>query len=206
MKLSIASLVVVLTFGACKKGENDPFSLASRKARICGEWTVSNEVITSSNSYTSMGITNTNTYNSTYNGQTQTSVSVNNGTTYNDSYNYTIDVEIKKDGTFTLTQREGANVYTNSGVWSFVGKSKTAELKNKEAILLYITKEEENSGGEIYTYTLGEPNGNNSYLMVIDKLSKKEIVFKSENQSTSTNSNGFSSNSSYSRTTTWTAK
>jgi hypothetical protein len=198
-KLSLLTLTTTLFLGACKKSENDPFSLSSRKARICGEWKVTKDDYTSTNVNTSNSTTSTST--STYNGSTEYYTYTSGSFTSQSTNIYTTDVEINKDGTFLFTRTDADGVSKSSGNWSFLGKSKSADLKNKEAIILYFTDEEQTGFGDIESYSTGNPTGENAYTLIIDKLSKKEIVFKSENKSTGSNYTG-----TYSSTIVWTAK
>ena len=60
--LGAAAMVLVANLSSCKKGENDPFlSLKSRKARLCGEWTVTKSEGTSSYA-TGIALTSNSTY------------------------------------------------------------------------------------------------------------------------------------------------
>lgn len=192
-KLIILSLgAVALTAGisSCKKGENDPFlSMKSRKSRLAGEWTVTKmegtkvEVETFSvggDDYT-MTTTTTTTYdgaNEVDDVKTETSSSM--GTvTENDSYSnpHTVSYTFDKDGTFKMvdTDTDDGDVNTIEGTWAFVGKSKTAELKNKEAISLFYNKMTTTSGSTTSTSTVTGQDWPS--IMVIDQLKSKEIVF-----------------------------
>lgn len=176
--IAIAGLT---TISSCKKGENDPFlSLKSRKARITGEWQLTEGTRTSSS--TAFGITTTNT--ATYTGS---SVSYD-GT----SYSYTEKLTIAKDGTYEVAIVQDGDAYTEKGNWFFAGKIKDFDLKNKEAIMF--VAQQYSSGGQIETYD-GLYSGD---VMIIDQLKNKEIIFKG---SFSYNgNNGSTSNSSYDRT------
>lgn len=171
----------VLSFMGCKKGENDPFmSLKSRKARLAGEWKVTANEQTYS--YTSTFGSNSST--TTYNGSTETEKEmVGGGVEIITVREYTIEYVFEKDGTYSITQTEDGESYVIKGHWSFIGKSKKAELKNKEAIAL--TYDSETFGGEGITYS-------GSFFpfetIIIDQLKSKEIIFTYDESSTSPSS------------------
>lgn len=193
-------MVLVANLSSCKKGENDPtLSLKSRKSRLVGEWTVTKAEGTSS---TATGVALT-SYSSTttFDGTTQistmtTAAGAGNPSTYSYTQAYTFD----KDGTFTMTYTEGTDVTVYEGNWMFLGKNKTSELKNKEAVMLSITKETNTSDG---TSTTESYTGYNNMTMtfVLDQLKSKEIVMIEEN----THVDGNTTTSSKT-TTTLTAK
>jgi hypothetical protein len=211
--LSLAAIALMANLSSCKKGENDPFlSLKSRKARVVGEWTVTKEEGTSQDiskiSFGGVTVTTTTNETSTYNGTLFTSTSVTTSSaggnplenTYNDVYTQSYTFE--KDGSFTLETVYTGQNYTEKieGTWAFVGKSKTAELKNKEAIALSITKYSDIDNGVTTTYSA--TGFDDSIIIAIDRLKNKEMVFIRE--STYSEPNGDTGSSSL--TTTLTAK
>ncbi|MEY3425959.1 MAG: hypothetical protein RL679_1317 [Bacteroidota bacterium] len=211
--LSLAAIALIANLSSCKKGENDPFlSLKSRKARVVGEWTVTKEEGTSQDiskiSFGGVTVTTTTNETSTYNGTLFTSTSVTTSSaggnplenTYNDVYTQSYTFE--KDGSFTLETVYTGQNYTEKieGTWAFVGKSKTAELKNKEAIALSITKYSDIDNGVTTTYSA--TGFDDSIIIAIDRLKNKEMVFIRE--STYSEPNGDTGSSSL--TTTLTAK
>lgn len=211
--LSLAAIALMANLSSCKKGENDPFlSLKSRKARVVGEWTVTKEEGTSQDiskiSFGGVTVTTTTDETSTYNGTLFTSTSVTTSSaggnplenTYNDVYTQSYTFE--KDGSFTLETVYTGQNYTEKieGTWAFVGKSKTAELKNKEAIALSITKYSDIDNGVTTTYS--STGFDDSIIIAIDRLKNKEMVFIRE--STYSEPNGDTGSSSL--TTTLTAK
>lgn len=168
------------TVSSCKKGENDPFiSLKSRKARITGEWKLSEGTLFSSSTGNGSSYTSTTTYTE--------STATSNGNTYA----YTETLTIDKDGTYEVKIMEDGASSTVSGNWFFAGKIKEQDLKNKEAIMLVPLEYSE--PGYIETYT-GLYGGD---ILLIDQLKNKELIFKGEFSHTST---GYSSNSTYDRT------
>lgn len=143
---AILSILSILTFESCKKGEGDPIlSLKSRKARVVGEWTI-DKLDNSTNSSSS----------STYDGSTSSSTSsvtmgiegttfvTEESSTYSSSgasYSSTSNgkgsveatLEFKKDGTFeramdfkninftnTFIYDGNSNVSTNSASYKIV--------------------------------------------------------------------------------------
>ena len=180
------TLCAVLLSGisaSCKKGEDDPFlSLRSRKARLAGEWTLSKK----ESSYKSDNTSTTFTETSSYDGTTETgnSIITENGQPAVESYSYTSTYSCKytfdKDGTYQIVTTTTSSVITETGVWSFVGKSREKELKNKEAILL--TKlsgtssytNGTNPSAEEYTGVTGAAGK----VFLISRLANKEMVLE----------------------------
>ena len=211
--LSLAAIALMANLSSCKKGENDPFlSLKSRKARVVGEWTVTKEEGKSQDiskiSFGGVTVTTTTNETSAYNGTLYTSSSVTTssagGSPQNSSNSdaYTQSFTFEKDGTFSMETVYTGQNYTEKmeGTWAFVGKSKTAELKNKEAIALSITKYTDIDNGVISFYS--STGLEDSFIMAIDRLKNKEMVFISE--STYTYDDGDTGSST--TTTTLTAK
>jgi hypothetical protein len=211
--LSLAAIALMANLSSCKKGENDPFlSLKSRKARVVGDWTVTMEEGKSQDiskiSFGGVTVTTTTNETSTYNGTLFTSTSVTTSSaggnplenTYNDVYTQSYTFE--KDGSFSLETVYTGQNYTEKmeGTWAFVGKSKTAELKNKEAIALSVTKYSDIDNGVTTTYSA--TGFDDSIIIAIDRLKNKEMVFIQE--STYSEPNGDTGSSSL--TTTLTAK
>jgi hypothetical protein len=165
-KIFYFALIAIIIAGmstvtSCKKGENDPFlSLRSRKARITGEWKLSQGTITSS--FTSGSLSGSSTQ--IYTGSTCTS----DGNTYSYSENLTI----KKDGTYEVVIVDDGFVYTVKGLWFFAGKIKDLDIKNKEAVVF--SEQQYNESGYSETYK-GLYGGD---VMIIDQLKNKEIIFK----------------------------
>ena len=209
--LSLAAIALMANLSSCKKGENDPFlSLKSRKARVVGEWTVTMEEGTNQDiskiSFGGVTVTTTTNETSTYNGALYTSTSVTTssagGNPQNSTYTdvYTQSYTFEKDGTFSLETVYTGQNYTEKieGTWAFVGKSKTAELKNKEAIALSITKYLDIDNGVTTTYSA--TGFDDSIIIAIDRLKNKEMVFIQE--STYSEPNGDTGSSSLSTTLT----
>ncbi|MES2588581.1 MAG: hypothetical protein V4622_06325 [Bacteroidota bacterium] len=187
VKYILILTIITSTFIGCKKGENDPFlSLKSRKARISGEWTMS--------SAESKSTDESGTMTSTYDGATQTNTFTPiSGTNVISTTKITSDFTIDKNGTFktvsTTTSTSGSTtVITTEGNWVFAGKSKNADLKKKEAILLSITSQTET--GELGLSQTG--TFMNDGILIIDRLKNKEMIIKydeSRDYVNNTNSN-----------------
>ena len=179
--LALAAVVLVsgASFTACKKGENDPaLSLSSRKSRLVGEWTLSKGETKS----TSGSSTTTTTYTETSATQSSGGASV--------TFTYTEKMEIVKDGTYTSTvvvtnPGSSAETYTTKGRWSFLGKNKDAEYKNKEVLALMETSSSE-SGTTTCNCTTTESNPDYADLYEIDQLKSKEMIVKYKNTITGT--------------------
>ncbi len=168
------------TISSCKKGENDPFlSLKSRKARITGEWKLTEGTITSSSNFGG----STFTYTTTYTNTTSTS----NGST--NAYSETLTIE--KDGTYEVAIIDDGYPTTISGNWFFVGKIKDIDIKKKEAIMFVAQKFSEPGYVETYNGLYG------GEVMIMDQLKNKEVVFKGSFTSSST---GYNGSNAYDRT------
>lgn len=176
--IAIAGLTAVT---GCKKGENDPFlSLKSRKARISGEWKLSEGTVTESQ--TSGGTTNTDV--TTYSGTTVSS----GGSTSTYSETLTID----KDGTFEVNIVEDGFSNTIRGNWYFSGKSKDIDLKKKEAIIFSELQYISTGGTSTYTGLYADQ------ILLIDQLKNKEIIFKGK--ITYSETGGYAASYEYDRT------
>lgn len=207
MKRIIVMAIGISLLGAgvqsCKKGENDPaLSLKSRKSRVAGEWTVSSsEQTKTDNSKQTIANPNTgqpevvdkkvvSTY--IYNGAIQTNTTTTTYASYTPNVTtsteaYTATYVFEKDGTFTYTTTgTGKEKDVVTGTWNFLGKNKSAELKNKEAIMLTIlntTSTDEDGESTTYAKTGLET----SMIFVLDQLKSKEIVIKNETSYTNPN-------------------
>lgn len=167
---TIFYLTIFLVFAsACKKGEEDPFlSLATRKARLCGEWTMNDYSFESKDIHP--GYTNWSTTNMIEDKLNFLSVFVDD-TVRNEKTIISYTITIDKDGTWkriseancvrveNFTGAPGIGTYsyheliTESGTWAFVDATKN-EYKNKERISLSTTEHKyENRGGtNVYTW------------------------------------------------------
>ncbi len=187
LSLSIIALLFVSYFTACKKGDNDPFSLRSRKARLTGVWILKN--VDLKETEVNNGNIDITTY--SYDGATMTVTEDGEGetTTYSET------IEVKKDGTFTQEQLVQAGYVTFkikiSGVWSFVYGNKENKIKNKERIQFIAEKRTETYNGNIEEITFEGIsqylNNANNYLL--DRLSNKELVFRFDAEKTETYTN-----------------
>lgn len=178
---ALIAVLVLTTITGCKKGENDPFlSLKSRKARISGEWKLSEGTVANTSSD---------------NGTTDSQITTYTGTSASfdgDIVAYTETLTIDKDGTFEVKIVQDGDPYTVRGNWFFSGKSKDADLKKKEAIIFSETEYISTSGVSKYTGLYGDQ------LLMIDQLKNKEIIFKGK--ITYQSSNGSSGTYTYDRT------
>jgi hypothetical protein len=143
--------------------------LKSRKARLVGEWKLSEGSITATDG--------ADVLNYSYDGNTCVVSGAANG-----SWAYTQDVSFKKDGTFTISLFEDGDRTVFEGNWYFLGANKEGELKNKEAVNLVYTKITDTpAGGVPSTITASGFFNNGLYNGIgatyrIDRLSNKEIV------------------------------
>ena len=176
MKTSIKILVAAMAissvgFVGCKKGEGDPFlSLASRKARLAGEWTVT------AGEGKDTDASGTDTW--VYDGTTETTTFSSGGTSTN---KYTMEYTFEKDGTYKMVYTDNnvtAIVSTSTGTWNWTGG--VGEMKNKSQVVL--TQLTWASGSVSQSWT-----GDNAPTSVMDvyQLKGKEIIFKSTGSTTS---------------------
>ena len=183
----LSILILTLCLSSCKKGENDPFiSLQSRKARLIGEWKVTNEVITASESYLDSNLN----INSVYDGNKKMNIIVtetpSGNKTSKDSTYYSQSLSVKKDGTYIQKIIKGSNLNITEGTWSFLGKSEINNLKKKEAIFLTTNKTTISNGNETNIYDYTNLNG---ITIVIDQLKNKELITIVENSFLNENTN-----------------
>lgn len=192
--IAIASIAITASLStSCKKGENDPFlSLSSRKARLSGEWTVSSSYSKSTNTSGSNTMININDFNGSVNTYTYTF----NGLATSSTENKTIEFTINRDGSFSKTtvNTTDEEKYEETGIWTFAGKDKTSEYKNKEVVVFYTQKTVYTDLTDNSTSTEETTSVNFGDTYVIDQLKGKEVIFKAS-QSSSDNSNSNTSES-----------
>jgi hypothetical protein len=180
-----------MLFTSCKKGENDPgLSLRSRTNRLVGKWTISKGNVKETTGI----ITETTTIDGT-------SFTYNPGNGSNTtSGTFVGTVEFEKSGGFTdirtFTVNGVANTTTIKGNWSWVGKNKEQNLKNKEAVYLTNTSFISNAGGSTSISWINPTGGS---IWIIDQLKSKEMIVKYE---TSQSTGGASSSTSVNWTLT----
>ncbi|MGD1846582.1 MAG: hypothetical protein ACFB10_14435 [Salibacteraceae bacterium] len=180
----ISSLVLLLAVGVglfsttgCRKGENDPFfSLRSRKARLTGDWTVQESILTN----------NDTTY--TYDG-TNLTVTVG-GAEIFQPYPVTYTWKFENDGKYEMVETrtfpdgffgQGTLGYvetvTTNGIWNFAGGDD--DYRNGERLLLLpdqIQTTRSNSGSNIVAENIeGQING---VVYDIDQLRNTEMDWK----------------------------
>lgn len=176
--IGLLILYSILLITSCKKGENDPFfSLMSRKARIAGEWELTEATYNIANIEIIDGRQYRSTYNSVYKNGTETYTEIDIG--YNErkgTYKYKREIHFDKKGNYKTIYKDESLKYESTGYWAFLSKNKEADLKNKEAIALATTSG--NFSSNIYTYAENYSvigfNVTNTYL--IDRLTNKELV------------------------------
>jgi hypothetical protein len=128
-------LIIVSILSSCKKGADDPkISLRSRKARLAGEWRMKqgNAAIT----YDETGSTpyaqgfvfdgSSCKASQTYAGSSPAVY----------SFAYILNLNIKKDGSFVLTENYGGKTLKANGTWDFL--KGVGEMKSKEEVIFRI--------------------------------------------------------------------
>jgi len=170
--LALAAVILVsgASFTACKKGENDPgLSMKIRYGRLTGEW----KLIKGEAKSSSGGVTTTETIDGTTYTYTAGGSSAITGTFVGV---FTAD----KDGTYTMVQTRtiggNATVNTEKGNWSWVGKNKEQDLKNKEAVYMTPTSSVTTTGAGTSTTTWTNPVSGS--IWILDQLKSKEMVVK----------------------------
>jgi hypothetical protein len=168
LKFAAIAIIAVVTLGACKKGENDPFlSLKSRNARITGVWnlTEGSSSITSVQTFNGTTYTDIQSTTTTATSQTQTD----NGSSI--TIPYTQTMEIMKDGTYVRTVVAGGSsigqTHTGNWWWENSNKKKVRiafdddagsmyidRLKNKELVLTYDEIYSSSSSTDTYTSSM----------------------------------------------------
>jgi hypothetical protein len=174
----LIAIIAIPTFQSCKKGENDPaISLRSRKARLVGEWKLSQGTVEKK--------IGSNVLNYAFDGAKCVTTGDVNTTT-----NYTEDLSIMKDGTFTFSIFDDGKKIIYLGNWYFLGANKDSDIKNKECVNFVITKctytppsgttvEMDYTGFyydlRIINLPFSEGNG---FTWQLDELKNKEIIVK----------------------------
>jgi len=166
----LVAVMAIPTFQSCKKGADDPaISLKSRKARLCGDWTLTSGTITFTSSTTSVN---------TYNG---TTVSYSTG----GSVSYTQTMSIVKDGTFKLTILDDGDQYAYEGQWYFMDGNKDKKIKDKECVGFVETKLTYTPAGGTSSIT-SWVSTNPDMIWQLDELKSKEIIVTINEVTTST--------------------
>jgi len=214
--VAIIAIIIITAFTGCKKGAEDPtISLLSRKARLTGTWVIKEGdwTTTDYNTKSNLPFTpyispelmahiygkahiNTTTYNFSGGKLTIT----NDGDSYTEDY---LDsVIFNKDGSFIEYKNEhyidGNYTYdytsTTEGFWYFLPKNKQLEVKNKQRVMIELTKSDWSStrdySGTSYTShgtrTYDGTTGENNTLFDFKELSNKEIIIELNSKVTKT--------------------
>lgn len=203
---TLGGLIITSSFLSCKKGEHDSFlSLRSRKARLEGNWSVVNQEISQTNIDGSSTEKIDSRYDGAINITTTTVTDAGTTVTGSDTSKYTTNLVIKKDGNYTLTivNDNKLDITTTEGTWVFLGKSKINKLKNKEAIVLTVTKTIVSDGNVTnsidYTGLNGADSNTKSTVLLLDELKNKEMITIVEENSS--NGTGLASTKKLTKTT-----
>ncbi len=183
ISLSLITLLIASFFAGCKKGDNDPFSLLSRKARITGVWNLT------SADYEEKDVDDNGTdiTSYTYDGTNMTKTIDGSGETYA----YSEKITINKDGTFTnvtkkdkryfdsgdLTWKTGTQTETLDGVWYFLSGNKDLDVKNKERVEFLVEKYKKvDPNGDTFEYEMSGASNAFVNILLLDRLANKEII------------------------------
>jgi hypothetical protein len=197
-------LAISFILTSCKKGEEDPFfSLKSRKARLKGEWKLTDiEGAHTNDNYS---------YTSSYSDGVRTDIRSD-----GDINSYRFNLDFKFDGKKNFKQFLYFSYLDNSyfesetleGVYAFEGASKNDNLKSKEAIILYASTDiYESSDSESYeTKIEGDPSYPIQFRII--RLTNKEMILDVSQRTKSqyTYESGTTINSQSNGTERWTLK
>ena len=178
--------ITLVPFSACKKGANDPsISLRSRTGRLTGVWKLS-AFDQTKKTVTGTTFVTTTTVVTSYDGTFKTEVTTvkagnGNPNTSTDKVTYSATFTVNKDHTFKMEIVEDGQTDVIEGTWAWI-EGNGAELKKKEAIQIFITKETF-SGGSAMTVT----GFNNGATLVLSRLANDEIQIDLTESTTSSN-------------------
>jgi len=155
----------------CKKGEDDPLiSLRSRKARVCGDWSLTSGTMSQSSRYGNI-VSSTNMIMTQYaysGTNTYVNGSFSQTTPYTGTYKYSITFD--KDGSFSATEVYDGEVQITSGTWNFTDG--VGDAKKREQIVLFFKSSTGISGSTTLSYS-----GNKVYMTFnIKELRNKKMV------------------------------
>jgi len=165
-------IVIIISFSLtnCKKGEDDPFfSFRSRKARITGEWVLKSGNIVQKDANSEIV--------QTFDGNYKYISS--------DTIPFQEKWTISKNGDFEKIVITSVTS-TTTGTWSFGNKDKAKDLKNKESLVVRITRYQTNQwSGPIDISYSGTTGPIETYIM--KELRNKTLTIKYEGTSTENN-------------------
>lgn len=133
---TLLALVLLATlFTTCKKGEEDPaFSLRTRKARLTGDWIMTEG--SASITYFVYGAPYNDAFKFDGSNLTLNSTeSTGPPTIYVGKYS--LSLSFKKDGTFTASENFAGKPFNANGTWNFT--SGVGKAKNKDGIVMKIS-------------------------------------------------------------------
>lgn len=182
-KIIALSLFAVLLIGfatQCKKGEEDPLlSLRSRKARVCGDWSLTSGSAVYSSRGTNYSSTNSILFTQAAYSESYTYVSGSFSQSGSATGTYKYDITFEKDGSFNLTEIIDGEVVIASGTWNFTDG--IGDTKKREQIVLFLKSSTGISGSTTLSYT-----GNQVYMTFnIKELRNKKMVITREEMTSS---------------------
>jgi hypothetical protein len=152
-----------ILYSGCKKGDDDPFiSIFSRKARICGEWNITEGRI----DYGTPDIAEIDYYSNGGKVTVQATQGSIDGT-------YTWTYSINRDGSYKMFRivrlpYNPSYTVTEEGYWYFLSKNKGTDRKNKECVAFQAVTSKVDL--VTYEYQTGDPT-----IYDIVQLSNKKI-------------------------------
>lgn len=193
--MAITALTTSVSLNSCRKGEEDPaISLRSRKARLVGDW----KLTEGKTDQTQNGSLSTTTYDgtneiTTSNGQSDTTGFTNNMTFNSDGTYQSVTVTTTSFSFWGITSTTTTTT-TEDGTWDF--NSGIGDEKAKTKVLIHPTKSVEvavtsssTSGTTTTTNTDVYTSNTFDYSMYMTCLSNKELKFTINFNSTVTGGN-----------------
>lgn len=196
--LVLTAIIIIPLVQSCKKGDGDPFfSIYSRKARLAGDWKISNYKETIS--YKKI------TIETTFDGSKKKEVTtvhdsiihVTNPTPHDSTFDYVTqwtwtgatDYTFEKSGTYSILEnyRDDTTLtsYTSEekGLWYFTGGGKNSGFKYKELLGLQMQSFVYNHESDT-SYTITGMGDNSQAIFEIYALKNNEIVLKVNTEET----------------------
>ncbi len=151
---------------SCKKGEDDPaVSFLSRKARVAGEW----RMTSGKASYTENA---TYSYNESYTFDGSNVKMVVTGGIYTGKYSLQLNME--KDGSFSVSEDLAGSKFTANGVWNF--SAGVGEEKKKESLIFEVNEVEQ---GFTYSANLFQRQSSHFIYKIKELRNDKLVIYSS---------------------------
>lgn len=178
-KVVAVVLICIMVMSSCKKGEDDPvFTLASRKARVAGDWKMKSGKLVFGTKDAS-GVHPSYSYD--FDG---TMYSMVNGKGGHFDGPATLSLSFTKAGDFTIKQQLDSISFEATGAWDFQGK--IGKYKNKENMTIRLN---DIIGASNYYILFNKSLSTLTYK--IKELRSKKLVLVSEEEIIAIDQSGF---------------